>query len=63
MRSVSQTVGIVLVLIGMPAAAQSPRALRFRADSPVQARAWQTSTRDKLFALMMGGKQPSPWRP
>jgi hypothetical protein len=40
-------------------AGDSPRALRFQARSAEAARAWQQAARDKLFALMMGGRQPA----
>lgn len=35
-----------------------PRALRFQANSPAAARVWQQVAREKLVALMMGGRQP-----
>jgi hypothetical protein len=42
---------------GTPAA-DAPRAMRFQAETPAEARVWQESARAKLFALMMGGSQP-----
>lgn len=39
-------------------AASTSRSLRFQANAPADARAWQQAARDKLFALMMGGRQP-----
>ena len=38
--------------------AEPPRSMRFQAGSPAEALAWQERTRDKLFALMMGGQRP-----
>ena len=32
--------------------------MRFDAKAPEEARKWQSAARDKLFALMMGGKKP-----
>jgi hypothetical protein len=34
------------------------RAMRFKAQSPDEARIWQKKARDKLFELMMGGHKP-----
>ncbi len=34
------------------------RARKFHAETPREAVAWQAATRQKLFALMMGGKEP-----
>ena len=39
--------------------APSKRALRFRASTPQEAREWQREAREKLFALLMGGRQPA----
>ena len=33
--------------------------MRFQAQTPAEARAWQEAARAKLFALMMGGEQPA----
>ena len=38
--------------------AETQRAMRFHASSPVEARTWQHAVREKLFALMMGGPEP-----
>lgn len=32
--------------------------MQFEAETPAEARAWQESAREKLFALMMGGSRP-----
>ena len=34
------------------------RAMRFQAQTPAEAKAWQEAARAKLFALLMGGGQP-----
>ena len=39
-------------------AAETVRAMRFQAQTPAEARAWQEAARAKLFALLMGGGQP-----
>jgi hypothetical protein len=50
----------VSLLSVLPSAAAEPvRAMRFHADSPEAAKAWQQAAREKLFALMMGGQQPT----
>jgi predicted dienelactone hydrolase len=40
-------------------AAATTRALRFQADNPGEARAWQAAARAKLMTLMMGGAAPA----
>jgi dienelactone hydrolase len=35
------------------------RAMRFQATTPAEAQAWQRAAREKLFALMMGGREPA----
>jgi dienelactone hydrolase len=51
---------IPLLLAGLVAHAAEPvRAMRFDAKSKSEAEAWQHVAREKLFALMMGGGQPS----
>lgn len=59
------TWAIVLPGIGLlPDARGEPpaavRAMRFRAKSPEEAKAWQEAARLKLFASMMGGQRPQP---
>ena len=39
-------------------AAGTARAMRFEAQTPTEARAWQGAARAKLFALLMNGRQP-----
>jgi acetyl esterase/lipase len=39
-------------------AAETVRAMRFQAQTPAEARAWQAAARTKLFALLMGGGPP-----
>ncbi len=39
-------------------AAETVRARRFDARKPAEATAWQRAARQKLFALMMGGREP-----
>jgi len=50
--------GMTLLILSAAPAAEPPRALRFQASSPAEARVWQHTAREKLFALMMGGRQP-----
>ena len=52
-------IGVVLLLPHTGITAETTHALRFQASSQAEAHAWQRSTRDKLFALMMGGSQPA----
>ncbi len=59
MKQLSLFAGIVLWLVHAGSAAETPRALRFQARSPAEARQWQRAAREKLFALMMGGRQPA----
>ena len=40
-------------------AAETTRTMRFQAQTPDEARAWQQTAREKLFALMMGGQHPA----
>ncbi|MCX7824335.1 MAG: alpha/beta hydrolase family protein [Verrucomicrobiae bacterium] len=47
-----------LCVFGLADAPPSKRALRFRASHPDEARQWQQQAREKLFALMMGGRRP-----
>ena len=51
--------GFTLFWLTISGAAASGRAMRFQADSPADARAWQSRVREKLFSLMMGGTVPS----
>ena len=50
--------GVTLVAGCASEGAETIRSSRFKADSPGQAAAWQRSAREKLFALMMGGREP-----
>jgi hypothetical protein len=52
-------VHFVVAPIAGAAAADTARAMRFQAQSPADARAWQEAARAKLFALLMGGRQPA----
>jgi hypothetical protein len=52
------TAGLVVALAAVPEAQQMRRALRFQATTPDEAQRWQHRAREKLFALMMGGKKP-----
>jgi cephalosporin-C deacetylase-like acetyl esterase len=52
------TVVCVLTFASIPQAQQTKRALRFKATTPDEARQWQEKARQKLFALLMGGKKP-----
>ena len=58
MRPISPATVAVLLLATTLMAADSPRRMQFRADTPEAARAAQRAVRNKLFALMMGGKEP-----
>jgi hypothetical protein len=51
--------GIAVTCCRSGRAAGPAPALRFQADSPAQAQAWQRAAREKLFALMMGGPTPA----
>ncbi|MCX6903895.1 MAG: acetylxylan esterase [Verrucomicrobia bacterium] len=46
------------LIINMSSAAESPPAMRFQASSATEAQSWQRAAREKLFVLMMGGRQP-----
>ncbi len=59
MKPLSLLVGISLLLAFSGGTAEPPRAMRFEAHSPGDARAWQGAVREKLFALMMGGREPA----
>ena len=50
---------IALVLTNTTRGDEPQRAMRFQAGTPAEARAWQQAARAKLFALLMGGQQPS----
>jgi len=51
------TISVGIALSG--AQADTPRAMRFEAQTPAEGRAWQNSVRARLFALMMGGAEPA----
>ncbi len=51
--------GIILLSANVGVPAETPRAMRFQGNSPAEARAWQRTAREKLFALMMGGQEPA----
>ena len=51
--------GIAFTFYPSAMPAEPARALRFQANSPAQARAWQATARAELFALMMGGQEPA----
>lgn len=57
-RFLTLLTGIALSLAGTGARAEVARAMRFHADTPSETRAWQQAAREKLFALMMGGREP-----
>jgi hypothetical protein len=59
MKQLSLASVAVLLLATSAAPAGAPPAMRFQAKSPAEASAWQRAAREKLFALMMGGQQPS----
>ena len=58
---VSFLLTLLVCLWGSPicGAAEPVRAMRFQAQTPAEARAWQEAARAKLFTLMMGGNQPA----
>ncbi len=48
------------LLLGLSISAwgEQTRALKFRARTPEESASWQAAARQKLFVLMMGGKEP-----
>lgn len=50
----------LLILPTLSVAVDSQRTLRFRATSKGEVLAWQKQSRERLFALMMGGEKPEP---
>jgi arabinan endo-1,5-alpha-L-arabinosidase len=52
------TVILSILILAANASAAEVRAMRFDAKTPEEARKWQAAAREKLFALMMGGKRP-----
>lgn len=48
--------GSALLLAALQARPETHRAMRFHAQTPAEARAWQQAAREKLIALMMGGR-------
>jgi hypothetical protein len=59
MKLFNPLLAIGLLLAQAGPAAEALRTMRFQAQSPAEACVWQQAAREKLFALMMGGKQPS----
>ncbi|MBI5384515.1 MAG: acetylxylan esterase [Verrucomicrobia bacterium] len=59
MKQLPLFASLALLLASSAVAASAPPAMRFHATSPAEARVWQQAAREKLFALMMGGQQPS----
>ena len=49
---------LLLMTLAVRANAGEVRAMRFDAKTPAEALKWQSAAREKLFALMMGGKRP-----
>ena len=63
MTTASLSLCLLVLLFLVPplataSAAETVRAMRFQAQTPAEARAWQEAARAKLFALLMGGGQP-----
>jgi hypothetical protein len=58
MKQLALLATIGLVLASASKAVEPPRAMPFQAQTPAEARAWQEEARAKLFALLMGGRQP-----
>jgi hypothetical protein len=52
-------VSVVVSSLTTSAAAEAVRAMRFQAQTPAEARAWQEAARAKLFTLLMGGSPPA----
>ena len=48
-----------VLLLTSAAQAAETRVMRFAAQSPAEALTWQRSAREKLFSLMMGGREPA----
>ena len=59
MKLVNLLAVVALFLANVGAPAQAAPALSFQAQSADGARAWQRAAREKLFVLMMGGREPS----
>jgi hypothetical protein len=51
-------VAVAVAFLCVDSNAGAPAAMRFRADFRAQAEGRQAETREKLYALMMGGRQP-----
>lgn len=49
---------LALLLVGAAAADPSTRSLRFQAETPEEVRTWRSNAREKLYSLMMGGREP-----
>jgi hypothetical protein len=50
---------LFLSAASLATAAESVRSMKFDATTPADAVRWQQASREKLFALMMGGKKPA----
>jgi hypothetical protein len=59
MKRVNLLAVIALCLANVGVPAHAAPALGFQAQSADGARAWQRAAREKLFALMMGGREPA----
>ncbi len=59
MRRLSLFILLIELSVGFSGHAESVPVMRFRASSPTDARVWQRAAREKLFALMMGGRDPA----
>ncbi len=63
MRQIIRWMGIIHLFLSSIAFAASERAIPFKASTVTEARVWQQAARDKLFALMMGGRRPATVAP
>ena len=52
------TLSALLCTVALTSGSMGMRDMAFKADTPAEAREWQSAARAKLFALMMGGSQP-----
>ena len=59
MKRLNLLAAIAFWLATVGALAQAAPALSFKAQSADDARAWQRTARQRLFALMMGGQEPA----
>lgn len=56
--SITRLITIASKCIILASGSMAMRDMAFKADNVDKAREWQAAAREKLFALMMGGKQP-----